>query len=45
MTSLVEVWLAWLEFNWLFEVLGDVLNQYFRTTTCQKIFLIRIELK
>ena len=45
MTSLVEVWFAWLEFNWLFEVLGDVLNQYFGATTCQKIFLVRIELK
>ena len=29
MASFVEVWLAWLELDWLLEVLGDVLNEHF----------------
>lgn len=43
--AFVEVGLTWLELDWLFQVLGNVLDEDFGAATGEQVFLVWIELK
>ncbi len=43
MAAFMEVWLAWLKLGGFLYVLRDVLDEYFRASTSEKIFFVWVE--